>query len=293
MAQYSASSSAAYSESGGTATQTFEGSTSFLLTDGQSPPDDTFDVGDTFQGTFDEFQGTLEYNGQTFLVTYDGFQYVLWSGAAFGVADYPPTFDTADIVVASFTVCFGAGTLIATPDGACPVEALAIGDMVRTARGTDVAVKWIGRQSVSLRFAAAARLRLIQVRAGALGPDVPSSDLTVTADHALLVDGVLCHAAALVNVSTVVELPVLQTGETYTVYHVETEDHDIILANGTPAETFVDNVSRRAFDNFAEFDALYGDVPDMRPLPHPRAVTSQQVPDRIRRMLMQQVTATA
>lgn len=65
----------------------------------------------------------------------------------------------------------------------------------------------------------------------------------------------------------------------------ETKEHEIILANGVPAETFIDNVSRRVFDNYAEFDALFGDVPEMEELPYPRAISARQVPERIRTML--------
>ena len=73
-----------------------------------------------------------------------------------------------------------------------------------------------------------------------------------------------------------------EMGESFTVYHIETEAHEIILANGAPAETFIDNVSRRAFDNFAEFEALYGDVPEMEELSYPRAMSARQVPERIK-----------
>jgi hypothetical protein len=74
-------------------------------------------------------------------------------------------------------------------------------------------------------------------------------------------------------------------GERYTVYHIETEAHEIILANGAPAETFIDNVSRRVFDNFAEIEALYGDVPEMAELPYPCAMSARQVPGAIRARL--------
>ncbi len=285
MAQYLASSSAAYTESGGTATQTFEGGTSFLLTDGESSPDVEFDVGDTFQGTFDVFQGTLEYNGQTFLVSTDGFQYVLWSSEDIADVDFPPSFELSDIVATSFTVCFAPGTAIATPDGDRAVENLTIGDLVRTTGGQDVAVKWIGRQTVSTRFNAAARLRLVRVLAGSLEGGLPSADLTITADHGLLIDGIICHAGALVNGSTVVDVPLRDCGETYTVYHIETEAHELVLANGMEAETFIDNVSRRAFDNFAEYRALYGETPGMPEMSYPRATSTRMVPERIRRML--------
>jgi hypothetical protein len=97
----------------------------------------------------------------------------------------------------------------------------------------------------------------------------------------MLVDGVICHAGALVNGTTITRVPLEEMGETYTVYHIETEEHEIILANGAPSETFIDNVSRRVFDNFAEFEALYGDVPEMNELPYPRAMSARQVPAHV------------
>jgi hypothetical protein len=138
---------------------------------------------------------------------------------------------------------------------------------------------------VSTRFGPAERLMPVRFAAGSLGDGLPSSDLTVTADHGMLVGGVICHAGALVNGTTITRVPLAEMGETYTVYHVETEAHEIILANGAPAETFIDNVSRRAFDNYAEFEALYGDVPEMQELPYPRAMSARQVPQAIRARL--------
>ena len=114
---------------------------------------------------------------------------------------------------------------------------------------------------------------------------MPHNDLTVTADHAILVDGVLCEAGALVNGTTISRVPLSQFGESYTVYHVETEAHEIILANGAPAETFVDNVSRRAFDNFAEFKRLHGDPSEMKELSYPRASNARHLPARIKARL--------
>ena len=123
----------------------------------------------------------------------------------------------------------------------------------------------------------------VRFAAGALGDGLPHSALTVTADHALLVDGVLCQAEALVNGATVTRVPLSEFGERFEVYHVETERHELILANGIPAETFVDNASRRAFDNYAEFEALYGaNPPEMAELPHPRASNARHLPERIK-----------
>ncbi|WP_127560706.1 Hint domain-containing protein [Nioella ostreopsis] len=186
---------------------------------------------------------------------------------------------------AEIWMCFAAGTRIATPTGEAPVETLGIGDRVLTREGRAVTVKWIGRQTVSTRFGPAERLMPVRFAIGSLGEGLPHADLTVTADHGMLVDGVICHAGALVNGTTITRVPLSEMGETYTVYHIETEDHEIILANGAPAETFIDNVSRCAFDNYAEFEALYGDVPEMEELPYPRAMSARQVPERIRAKL--------
>ena len=183
------------------------------------------------------------------------------------------------------TVCYCAGTRIASPCGEVLVETLKVGDLIKTAGGEAIRIKWIGHQTVSTRFGPAERLMPVRFKAGSLGDGVPHTDLTVTADHGMLVDGVICHAGALVNGTTITRVPMSEMGQTYTVYHIETEEHEIILANGAPAETFIDNVSRRAFDNYAEFEALYGDVPEMEELPFPRAMSARQVPGHIQARL--------
>ncbi|MGI3187342.1 hypothetical protein [Nioella aestuarii] len=50
-------------------------------------------------------------------------------------------------------------------------------------------------------------------------------------------------------------------------------------------------MSRRVFDNYAEFEALYGDVPEMEELAYPRAMSARQLPDRIREKLGGQALA--
>lgn len=203
----------------------------------------------------------------------------------------PPALPPATITDGNFATCFAAGTEIATPEGVKLVEALEIGDMVRTLDGRDVEVKWIGRQTVSARFNPAERVLPVKFAAGSLGGELPTKDLVVTADHAMLLGDTLCNAAALVNGTTITRVPVEEMGETFTVYHVETAEHEVILANGAAAETFIDNVSRRVFDNFAEFDALYGDVAEMKELGYPRAMSARQVPAAIKAMIASEKVA--
>jgi hypothetical protein len=94
---------------------------------------------------------------------------------------------------------------------------------------------------------------------------------------------VLIQAGALVNgVSIVRETNVPQT---IVYYHVEVDDHALILAEGVSAETFVDNVDRLAFDNWDEHEALYPNGKAIAELPYPRAKAYRQVPRAIRESL--------
>jgi len=120
-----------------------------------------------------------------------------------------------DVLSFNFTVCFAAGTGISTPQGETAVEALQIGDMVRTADGRDVPVKWMGHVTVNPMFNPADRLSPVLIRKGAFG-DTPTKDLIVTADHGMIFyppssdaveemnkDGMIVNASALVNGDTI------------------------------------------------------------------------------------------
>jgi hypothetical protein len=123
----------------------------------------------------------------------------------------------------------------------------------------------------------------IRIKAGALTDNVPSRDCLLSPDHAVLVDGALIQAGALVNGTSIIRETNVQPIFTY--YHVEVDDHSLILAENTPAETFVDNVDRLAFDNWAEHQALYPEGKSINELPYPRAKAHRQVPVNIRVML--------
>lgn len=186
----------------------------------------------------------------------------------------------------TFIYCFLAGTRVDTPDGPVAVEHLEVGTLVLTADGRTVPVKWLGRQTVVTALGPDAARRPVRLLAGSLAPARPTDDLCVTSDHALLIDGVLVQAGALVNGTTIRRMTDAELGDRYTVFHVETENHEVILAEGVPAETFVDNVSRRRFDNYAEFEALYGDgEPVVTEMNLPRVKSARQLPQTIRRQL--------
>jgi len=189
------------------------------------------------------------------------------------------------------TACFMPGTRIATPQGERAVEELAIGDMVLTHEGRAAPIRWIGRKTVSLVFADKLRTVPVRVRAGALGENVPVRDLLLSPDHALMVAGVLVQAGALVNGTTIVRETNVPSSFVY--YHVELADHALILAEGTPAETFIDNVDRMAFDNWAEHERLYGAAPGLVEMDLPRAKSHRQLPAEVRALVAARAEALA
>ncbi|MBO9467962.1 Hint domain-containing protein [Tropicibacter sp. R15_0] len=136
-------------------------------------------------------------------------------------------------------MCYCAGTQIATPEGAVAVEDLRAGDMVLTADGRATEVTWLGRQPVDTRLTHPAAVNPICISAGALAENVPSRDLFVSPDHAIEIDGVLYQASALVN-GTSITMVEKMPRDGFTYYHVETAAHELLLAENTPAESFVE-----------------------------------------------------
>jgi hypothetical protein len=174
-----------------------------------------------------------------------------------------------------------AGTAMATPGGPVAVEALTPGQLVLTADGAAMPVRWIGRQTIVRRFA---RDNLpIRIKANAIAHQVPCRDLLLSPAHALFIDGVLAQAGALVNGVSI--LRESQVPASFIYYHVELDDHALILAENVPAETFVDNVERTVFDNWDEYLALYPDGRNVAEMELPRAKSHRQVPKALREKL--------
>jgi Hint domain len=141
-------------------------------------------------------------------------------------------------------VCFAEGTRIATTSGEVAVETLREGNCVLTATGDLARVKWIGYR----RFSLAARPDVAPIRfsAGSLGQAVPSRDLLVSPEHAMGLDGKLVPARLLVNGSTITRDTSMAS---ITYYHVELPHHDLLLAEGAAAESWLDTGNRGMFAN--------------------------------------------
>jgi uncharacterized repeat protein (TIGR03803 family) len=142
--------------------------------------------------------------------------------------------------------CFLAGSLVATPDGEVAVERLSAGDRVTTRNGEARRIVWIGTGKVLATRGRRSAATPVIVRKGALADNVPHTDLRVTKAHGLYFDGVLIPVEFLVNHRTILWDDHAQE---VTIYHIELATHDIILANGTPAESYRDDGNRWLFHN--------------------------------------------
>jgi O-antigen biosynthesis protein len=153
--------------------------------------------------------------------------------------------------------CYCRGTVILTECGEVRVEDLAIADMVLTISGEAKPIKWIGKRSYAGQFIAGNRAVLpIVVRAGALAPEIPVRDLWLSPRHALVLDGVLVPAEHLINAQTIVQAEAVDQVE---YFHLEFEAHEVIFAEGTLVESYVECDNRQGFHNAHEFAALYPD----------------------------------
>ncbi len=148
--------------------------------------------------------------------------------------------------------CFLAGTHIRTPNGDVKVENLAIGDLVATFDGNAKPIKWIGRRRLERgpgeRWATDDLP--VKVARSAFGALVPHADLFLSPVHAVYVDGLLIPIRNLINGRSIVQCKAFDS-DVIEYLHIELAGHEVIFAEGAPAETLL-ATRDRVFDNWAE-----------------------------------------
>ena len=166
----------------------------------------------------------------------------------------PPNTDLGTIVSANSdgtvpwvnVICFTDQTMIATPQGERAAGSLALGDLVMTLDHGPQPIRWIARQEIDAAcLAAEPRLRPIRIAAGALGQGMPVRDLVVSPQHRILVRSkiavrmfdtveVLVAARQLLGLEGV---DVVAHDAAVTYVHFMCDLHEIVIADGAPAET--------------------------------------------------------
>lgn len=216
-----------------------------------------FNFSTQFGGTIEKYSqtnsATITYNGPGVVsnISVDGQTATFVTSAGNYTLNFandldPSTF-VLDAATGTIVVCLVTGTLVRTTRGDIPVEDLRIGDVAVTASSQLRLIRWIGSTELDCGKAADPRACWpIRIAAGALGPNKPSHDLFVSPAHGICVTvltDVLIPASALVNGATIDHIEC----EKVTYWHVELDEHDILVTNGLSTESYVDHGNRSFF----------------------------------------------
>ena len=136
--------------------------------------------------------------------------------------------------------CFTTGALITTPNGSMPIEHLRVGDEVQTLDHGAQPIVWIGKRHLThADLLAFPKMRPVHIRAGALGN---RCDMLVSPQHGMLTtqDGDTPQLARAIHLACNggPGFRVAYGVRDVTFYHLMFEQHEVIIADGTPSESF-------------------------------------------------------
>ncbi len=187
----------------------------------------SLDAGDTF-----EIRGwdTLNIVGGIYQYTYtgsDGLAHTFW-------IDPVSQNGTGTVQI----VCFCRGTRIATPAGPRRVETLSPGDLVDTLDNGAKPILWIGRRHHAWDSGPDSG-KPVQISEGALGEGLPERDLKVSPQHRILVpDGEGQALVAATHLSDLAGVRVMHGRREEEYFHLLLDRHEVLFAEGAPAESF-------------------------------------------------------
>lgn len=183
--------------------------------------------------------------------------------------------------VATNFVCYVAGTQIWTPTGPRAVETLRRGERVLTLDGGAQPVRWLGAS----RVAGEGKRMPVRIQAGALGGGLPQRDLLVSRQHRMLVASKIARRMfgtdeVLVPAFRFVGLPGIAVAEdmgAVAYHHLLFERHEIVLAEGAPAESLLPGPTAMEVMGAAARIEMLAHCPDIapgamapaRPIPEP------------------------
>ena len=238
---------------------------SFYISAGNTGEDDhvTLTIGEGFSGTItvdssnndNEIETlyatipngwTLDLEGESF----DTFESPNWIQRSYSVLD-----ENGDRVGQLLTrtnntspVCFASETLIDTPRGEIAIECLNIGDEVLNINGKPCKIRWISHRHLSREsLVQNVRLRPIKIAAGSLAKGLPKRDLVVSRQHRIMASSTLVAQTfntnkVLIAANKLVELPGVAEAipkDGITFIHLLFDEHEIIHAEGVPAESLL------------------------------------------------------
>lgn len=191
---------------------------------------------------------------------------------------------TADRQTWDYLICYVRGTHILTPDGEVRIEDLRVGDLVLTRDNGSQPIRWIGCSTAL----AEGKLAPVRFASGAFGRGLPHRDLLVSRQHRMLlssrvVERMFGTQEILVPAIKLLDLPgaaLVESGRPVDYFHLLTEQHDIIFAEGAPSETLLSGPeARRAIgpEGLEEIETLFPGLLDEVAVPACKVVRDARV----------------
>ncbi|WP_240322980.1 Hint domain-containing protein [Acetobacter pomorum] len=160
--------------------------------------------------------------------------------------------------------CFLTGSMIRTTTGEVAVEDVRIGDEVIAfdwRNNADIVrpVVWVGKARATVRpelhdDEAGWPVRILK---DAIADGVPYKDMLITAEHCLFFKDCFVPVRMLVNGMSIFYDKSITS---YDYYHIETEQHSIITADGMLTESYLDTGNRSSFRQEGKVATLRGAV---------------------------------
>ena len=181
--------------------------------------------------------------------------------------------DTFTVTLTFTKLCFVRGTMIETADGQVRIEDVRPGMMVRTLDHGSQPVRWIGRTVLGGKDRQIPdNLRPIRIKAGALGENTPSHDLSVSPQHRILVksriaqrmfgtDEVLVPAKQLLQVDGV---DIDRNASHVEYYHMMFDQHQLVRSNGALTESLYLGAEALKGLGMAAVDEILEILPELR-----------------------------
>jgi LysM repeat protein len=180
--------------------------------------------------------GDLTYVPDPGYVGPDSFTYYISDGTQTSYA----------VATIEVVACFAAGTRILSDRGEVPIESLGVGDRVVTVTGAIAPVVWVGRRVVDCtRHPRPHEAWPVRIAPGAFGPERPRRPLRLSPNHSIYANGVLIPVKLLIDGIGVVQ----ERCERIAYHHLELAHHDVVVAEGLPAETLLPGSGAGIFDN--------------------------------------------
>jgi hypothetical protein len=199
--------------------------------------------------------GSVGFAGGVLSITGAFASAALTLSGTFDPVDFHAVSDGFGGTEVTYVACFAEGTRVLAETGEVEAERLEPGmRVVSLLHRKLLPIVWVGHRR--LRASAhprPAEVWPVRVCAGAFAPGMPHRVLRLSPDHAVFVDGngedaapgVLIPVRYLINGATIVQERCDEVGY----FHVELAAHGVLLAEGLPAESYLDTGNRAAFAN--------------------------------------------